>query len=192
MSSRAVLALKIVNLIALLLTVAWFARSPDWEPAVGFLGLLATLIGLEVKTKSAKGPHPDKELFQEFLRVLPSNDSIEFIRTFNMAGFSFDRRKLDDLKEFAYEWDDAEHEFHDKQLETKRKKLLKLIQKYLNYIAMHTFHTEYRYLYSVPLEWEYQKPELFNQIVGDLHRFAEEIVSTHQDLVRTGRRKLRL
>lgn len=95
------------------------------------LGCLATLITLEIK--SAKGPrrNPDKELFQEFLRVLPSNGSIEFIKTYNMAGFAFDGRKLDDLKRFVYEWNDAEHKFYDTKLEKKRKNLLELTDRYL-------------------------------------------------------------
>ena len=35
--------LRAINLVCLLLAVAWFARSPDWEPAIVGLGLLGAL-----------------------------------------------------------------------------------------------------------------------------------------------------
>lgn len=40
----------------------------------------------------------DKILFKTLLETLPSNGSIEFLRTFSMAGFSFYRSQLDQLK----------------------------------------------------------------------------------------------
>ena len=44
---------KAINLSAVLLAVAWFARSPGWEAAVTALGLLSSLIALEVRGRSS-------------------------------------------------------------------------------------------------------------------------------------------
>ena len=42
---------KIVNLMMLLAATAWLARDPDWEPQIVAIGLFATLIGLELRSK---------------------------------------------------------------------------------------------------------------------------------------------
>ena len=42
--------LKIGNLLSLFLAEAWFINSPDWEPAILFIGLLGTLIAQEFKS----------------------------------------------------------------------------------------------------------------------------------------------
>ena len=58
--------LKIGNLISLLLAEAWYINSPDWEPAILFIGLLGGLIAQELK-----GHYLNKKLSQkEKLEVL--------------------------------------------------------------------------------------------------------------------------
>ena len=131
----------------------------------------------------------DRELFHEFLEVLPSSGSIDFIDRRNMAGFSFDSEKLNDLHEFYYNWDDAEHEFMDDELEAKRKRLHELIGDYTSLISGNTFPTDSGQQ-TVPPEWEYNQPERFGKVVGELHEKAGAVVEAHQDLVRTGRKKL--
>lgn len=131
----------------------------------------------------------DRELFKEFLEVLPSSGSIDFIDTMNMAGFSFDSERLDDLREFYYNWDNAEHEFMDEELEAKRERLHELIGDYTSLISGNTFPTDGG-RQTVPPEWEREQPERFAKVVNELHEKAEEVVEAHQDLVRTGREKL--
>ena len=131
----------------------------------------------------------DRELFQEFLEVLPSSGSIDFIDTKNMAGFSFDPESLDDLREFYYNWDDAEHEFMDDELEEKRERLYDLVADYTSLISGNTFRTDSG-RQTVPPEWEHQQPDRFAKVVSELHEKAEAVVEAHQDLVRTGRKKL--
>jgi len=52
--------LKIGNLVSLLLAEAWYINSPDWEPAILFIGLFVGLIAQE-----RKGPDLDKKLSQK-------------------------------------------------------------------------------------------------------------------------------
>jgi hypothetical protein len=106
-----------------------------------------------------------------------------------MAGFSFEVDRLDDLYGFLHGWDDAEHEFLDKKLEEKRKRLLKLIAEYSHLIGMNTWRTDLG-LQTVPPEWEGEQPDRFREVVTNLHDKAGEIVSAHQDLVRAARKKL--
>jgi hypothetical protein len=47
--------LKSTNLLALLLSEAWFIKQPDWEPAIIlFIGFLSSLIIQEIKSNNLK------------------------------------------------------------------------------------------------------------------------------------------
>ena len=77
------LGLRVINIIALLLAVAWLARSPDWEPAITALGLLGTLIFQEARAATgAKGKSP-------FDHVYSTNKARDF---YNAVAKSYDAR----------------------------------------------------------------------------------------------------
>lgn len=131
----------------------------------------------------------DKVLFEKLKLTLPSKGSISFIDKQNMAGFSWPRDKLKDLDKFYYEWNDAEHEFLDSELEPLRKNLHSLIGDYLNQIAQDTFPASDPNRQTVPPEWELEQPKRFNLVVKKLHETSTQIVEIHQELIRMGRRK---
>jgi hypothetical protein len=132
----------------------------------------------------------DEKLFHQLKEVLPSKGSIHFIDEQNMAGFSWPRNKLDDLDKFYYEWNDAEHEFLDNELEQMRVQLHDLIGDYLGLIATNTFPARNPEWQTVPPEWEEKNPKQFFDVVGKLHDTAGNIVKTHQELIRKARFKL--
>ncbi|MBU0626062.1 hypothetical protein KKH82_01185 [Patescibacteria group bacterium] len=53
--------MKIGNLLSLLLAEAWFINSPDWEPAILFIGLLGALIAQEFKSTHSTDKLSEKE-----------------------------------------------------------------------------------------------------------------------------------
>lgn len=132
----------------------------------------------------------DKDLFEAFKSTLPSKGSISFIDEQNMAGFSWPRKKLEQLEKFYHEWDDAEHEFLSNELESLRSKLHQLIGDYLGQIAVNTFPANNTDRQTVPPEWELENPKRFFDVVNSLHETAGEIVKTHQDLIRVGKKRL--
>jgi len=132
----------------------------------------------------------DLRLFNEFKKVLPSNGSIHFIDEQNMAGFSWPREKLQDLDVFYHEWNDAEHEFLDNDLESIRAKLHELIGDYLGQIETNTFPANNPDWQTVPPEWELENQKRFFEVVNKLHETAGLIVETHQELIRKARKKL--
>lgn len=140
--------------------------------------------------RSEVSTHSDIDLFEKFKATLPSKGSISFIDEQNMAGFSWPSENLKQLEEFYHEWDDAEHEFFIKELESLRSKLHQLIGDYLGQIAVNTFPTKNPEKQTVPPEWELENPKRFDEIINSLHKTAGEIVKTHQDLIRVGRRRL--
>jgi hypothetical protein len=148
----------------------------------------------EIKEDPGEAPNRheeiDRENFSKFLKALPSKGSIDFIDKQNMAGFSWPLNSLDDLDRFYYEWNDAEHEFLDNELEQLRTQLHQQIGDYLGQIATNTFPANSPGYQTVPPEWEEKIPKRFFEVVGKLHDSAGNIVKVHQELVRTARLKL--
>lgn len=132
----------------------------------------------------------DGKLYHKLKEVLPSKGSIHFIDEQNMAGFSWPRKKLDDLDRFYYEWNDVEHEFLDNELEKMRADLHDMIGDYLGLIATNTFSANNPEWQTVPPEWEDTNPKHFFEVVGKLHDTAGNIVKLHQELFRKARFKL--
>ena len=135
----------------------------------------------------------DKDLFRRFLATLPSSGSIAFLRDNNFAGFSFRRSRLKDLDAFYHDWDDAEHEFLDNELEEKRKHLHSLISEFTGYLALNTWPLDTDANSSwVPPDWEHEQPDRFRETVDRIHSLAQRIVDAHSSLVRMGREKLKV
>lgn len=132
----------------------------------------------------------DAKLFEKLKAELPSKGSISFIDEQNMAGFSWPRSKLNQLEAFYHNWDDAEHEFLDRDMEALRSQLHKLIGDYLGQIAINTSPAHNPEFQTVPADWEEMNPKHFFEVVNKLHETAGEIVKLHQDLIRLGRQKM--
>lgn len=132
----------------------------------------------------------DKQVYQLLVKVLPWDGSINFIRTNNFAGFSFELARLDDLNEFVYQCKNPAFEFIDPDLDGLRASLLQLIYGFNYTIATETFPTNNVERNSVPEEWEDEQPERFERVVSKIHETADHIVEAYGSLVRTATRKL--
>jgi hypothetical protein len=187
---------RYLTLAGLLLACGWTVSSPaEWEPWTVFLLTLAAYIGTDVyAVKSGQAviklDGPDQALFRKFLRDIPTVGSISFIKDADMAGCYFPSARLEQLRTFWHGWENADHEFMDKQLEAKRKVFHTLVATYMKAIGTNTFPTRVEGFQTVPPEWETEQPERFNRVVDELHRLAGQIVEVHQDLVRLGRSRL--
>jgi hypothetical protein len=132
----------------------------------------------------------DKNVYQLLVKVLPWNGSINFIRTNNFAGFSFETSGLDDLHEFVYYCSNPAFEFIDPDLEGLRANLVYLINDFTLAIATETFPTHNFGRNSVPPEWEIEHPEAFDRAVSKIHSTAKQVVDAYDSFVRTATRKL--
>lgn len=212
---------KIINLIVLVFTFIWYFEKREMEPLIGLIFLISTMLASIItdqmtiyklneeiaqckKTNELKSEkfekeesdreqkkEVDRETYRRFLEVLPTEGSISFIKNNNMAGFSFDLERLRHLYSFRDEFQDAEKEFLDDELEFKKQKLFSLIVQYIRLLAYKTFPTD-NGLQTVPPEWEIEQPDEFEKVVKDFHNLADEIVNSHQDLIRTARSKLNI
>ena len=147
--------------------------NPDWEPKISTLGLIATIIGLEVKEEKSRIKNPDVELFKKFLRALPSNRDISYVSREHMGG-PIDMNQLNQLRRFKYDWNNAEHEFIDRDIEGKRKSLRNLIEEFYTYLGLNTWQVNGSFQ-RVPPEWQEEQPERHKQVVKQLNSYTEEI-----------------
>jgi len=186
--------LKITNLLALLLSEAWFIKQPDWEPAILFIGFLSSLIIQEVKTNSIKNHKiQDKALFLKLLDELPSNDgSINFLREHDFHN-SFQLEKLDQLRIFARNWDNAEYEFLSKNLEKLRTELLNLIYEFINISSHNTFPLENGFQTSIPKYTDnHEIPDTRKKSIKKMNQLGDNIFIKHQELIKEAKKILNI
>ena len=177
--------IKLINLFALLGSVAWFSRSPDWEPAITSLVLLSTLIGQDLaqNTNPTVDKH-DQELFKKFIQDFPSNGhSASFLKDHDMAN-SFPKEDLNELNNFTSQWNNAEYEFHNKILESKRKNLYLLSKRFLDDLSVHIFSNGAGF-FSMELKDFEDRPDILEKRVN-LNKDATEIYEAHQEFIRLG------
>ena len=132
----------------------------------------------------------DLVLFNGLKELLKSDGVIGFLDRTNMAGFSFSNASLEPLREFNYDWGVPEKEFLTPALEEIRSKLWSKADAYLGVIALETFATNSPGRLTVPPEWEYEHPGKFHRAVKSLHGLAQDIVTLHGELIRTGKKFL--
>ena len=147
---------------------------------------------MSIGTGHGAMPHPsDVALFEALLELLPSaSDAVDFLRHHDL-GQSFDNAVREPISRFAYEWDNADHEFQDLDLEAGRISLLRAVQTLLREMAANTF-PEGRGVQSIPKEWRHEQPDRYAIVVKRLNDLSDEAFTAHQDLIRLGRARLRL
>ncbi len=186
--------IKTLTLIALLASVAWVARDPGWEPAITSIGLLISLIGIEIaeKKKSLRNTlnNADKVLFETFCKEFPSDGVTMRLLRERGYGDIFSLPELDDIIVFLDKWNSADHEFQNKELEKSRKHLYDIVRQYKSELMRNSFSlpTDTR-IFSigpkdVPLDDSRRATSEFLNGLGD------SIIEEHQNLIRLGRRQL--
>lgn len=175
----------------------WTFKIELWIVIICALVLLITL--QLIKTFKSKAFSYDEEtlkldrkLFDKIRNeLLPQNKTIYFLRHNNFAGFSFDLDKLDDLYNIEHENINSDFEFLNPQLEEIKKLLLQHISHFTTTIACQTFPTSTG-RQSVPEDWELDQPERFDRVVKDLHKSGHEICDKYDELIKIGRRVLKI
>lgn len=175
---------RLLNLFALLVSVAWLARSPDWEPGVTSLVFLIALLGQEYP-RLKFNQERDRALFLRFKAEFPtSGRSARFLEDHDI-GAPFSANTNDELDAFLANWDNTEHEFIDQRLETARKVLLingnKFRQKLSTEIAVNR-----QGLFSIGMDDMEMRPEMFAKR-EELNRLASVVYKSHQEVMRAGK-----
>lgn len=136
----------------------------------------------------------DKLLFKQFIIEFPSNSkSIRFLSEHDFGG-SYHENNTDQIEGFVNSWNNAEKQFLDPELESKREELWRNCHSLICKLSNKCF-----YLNSGPLltcipdscRSEFNWPEEVNLMVKELNELATECFNSHQSLVSACRRKLK-
>ncbi|WP_300671538.1 hypothetical protein [Desulfoluna sp.] len=191
---------KYLTISGMIATVAWFLWNPvgwvfEWEPIVAFIMSLAGFVTTEYQDyKSKKGDarnSKDKELFERFCNLLPSNEVMEFIRYHDFLT-EFKREKIQPLSDFSYEWDNAEHKFLNKKIEKCRENFLSAVHEFKEHIAEYTCPNN-NGLQAVRVDSQKHdsvQEKRFRTEASIINKSANKLYDLHQQLISLGRSKL--
>lgn len=167
-----------------MLAVAWFARSPDWEPAITTLGIVSFFLVSELKDiKNIRTS--DKTLLLELINDLPSKGGIDYLRQVDPVGFpsAFNKEQIRDVANFVAKWGNAEHEFINRTMERQRRKLYSTLRELLDYLDM--FDTWGEKI----IKTDTQK---YTEIFKKITKMRRDSYTLHQQLIRTGKKVIDL
>ena len=173
-------------------TVGYLDASKYSEEEIANLFLKKSGFIIEkIKKEESSIAEHDKNLFKEFLLILPSSGSIGFIKDHDFCNV-FKLDNIDDLVEFLNIWDNAEYEFLDKDLEKIRLNLWTHINKFVYESGMKTFPHRIQGLQTIMPNLEYGEkiPPYINKNIELLNNICDDIFHAHQELVRLGKQTL--
>ena len=175
----------------------WTFNIQLWWLTIGVIILLLLLWFRQIFKKSSfqyddETIKLDRHIFEKIrTELLPQTGSIYFLRHNNFAGFSFNTDSIEDLGNFEYECKKSDFEFLNPDLEKIRIELLNSVDHFTGQIAIETFPTN-NGRQIVPPEWELEQPERFREVVTDLQKTTFQICDKYDELIKLGRRVLKI
>jgi len=148
------------------------------------------LLHKETIKKLENNSSKDKDLYKKLLIELPSSGSIDFLRNHDFYN-PFRINEYNQLLNFVYEWDNAEHEFINKDIEKTRKRLLGEINQFLDYSGTKTYplKTDFQTVMT-DIDSEIELSEETKKSISKLNEYGSSIYNLHQELIRKGRENL--
>lgn len=132
----------------------------------------------------------DKEILNKILETMPSIGSILFIRHHDFGG-SFDRDKLDDIRNFFGLSLRPEYLFLDDTLEKLRKQLIEDIEAFLDFLGTNTYPIRDRPRFSqIKPAYEYKNHDEYLEIYDGIHKLADKVCQSYDNLIIKAIRKL--
>lgn len=175
----------------------WTQQFSLWIFAVSAL----LLVLLPIIIEKFKGPptfvydegslNLDKALFEKIRKVmLPQHGTIAFLRAHDFAS-RFQLASLNNFDSVAQEFEHPDFEFLNPSLEQIKNELIDEIDRFINYSKNNTF-MEPDGSQSVPREWDHDNSGRFWPIVKELNQRATNVCSKYDELIKTGRRLLKI
>jgi hypothetical protein len=193
---------NVITVVALILTEAWFLKgyfsgAPEFEPGIAFLLTIGVIFVKDpIKGKigiGSKASRHDQELFRAFLKALPYEPTISFLKEHDF-GDAFRRSYSSPLFDFVATWESVEKEFLNRGIEKRKKILFQEAKKLASEIAIRTVPVgdgQMASVYSDHLRnTNARRP---NHVIEDakiLNRMATEFVPKYEEFVRTCRKKI--
>lgn len=136
------------------------------------------------------GRKEDKQLLEKFLRDLPSNGCVSYIRS--LVGKTWNKDQLFSyLDTVWYEWDNVEHEFLDKEIEEKKKLFFQNARNYIDYVALKVFSIDHNLDYcGLAEEWLEHNPEEYKGALEKIPEKGRIVGQSYDEFVRFAKQKL--
>ena len=130
----------------------------------------------------------DVALLEEFTKLLPSDGkTIGFLRSHNI-GNSFPGDILDPLDVFLNCWNNAEKEFNDTEMESKKEEMHKLGISFRNKLTERIRPSYIDGWFDVGVEDYESNPDVL-EYVKEMNECISKMFDLHQDLIRIGKKK---
>jgi len=130
----------------------------------------------------------DKKLFNEFLFDLPISGAISYIYEFDFH-YIFKIDNINELFRFSDKWDNAEYEFINQDLETKRLEFYKELNIFLDELGIVSSSIDGKGMQSIiPQEFRIgKKPSYLLESVEKINNLSKEVYKLHQEFIRLGK-----
>jgi hypothetical protein len=135
------------------------------------------------------GIDADRRTLARLVELMGTSGSIDFLRTNNFAGWSFEWSRLDGLQQ-SLAHSGPEHEFLDTDIEQLRVAFQAACHAFMKYAAFNTFVVGSSGRQGIPEDWETEQPERFDKTVKEIHEGADRVCRCYDELIRAARRRL--
>lgn len=175
----------------------WSISVPLWWLAIGGISLLFVYhvyryFNLKSFAYDSQTLVLDQKMFEKITTyLLPQTGTISYLRNNNFTWSSFQAKKITELDEFQDRCERSDFEFFNPKLETRKLELLKAIVLFKEQIAKNTFPT-LNGMQSVPVEWKIDFPEKYSKATENLYQAKDKVCYRYDELVKLGRRELKV
>ncbi len=137
------------------------------------------------------GRKTDLKRLDNLVALLNKHDGMRFVRHAGFSSWSFNWLELEGLIDFADGPAGAEHEFIDRDLESRRQSLRKTVDAFLHLLRRDTKPTPHNPDYrAVPRAWGTRDPQRLREAEVGLRTAADLVCRIYDDLVRVGKARL--
>lgn len=165
-------------------------------PDADWVGWVLLTIGLTVYLlnewigRSSGSPNiKDIQLFEEFVAFFAESNLIRFYKEHDFL-ISFDPRYLEPLNDFIETWDNAVHQFVDRDLEKERQRLYESARALGLAIAGNTVPDRHGRISVIPDHVGKPIPDWVKRDAKEINELAPPFVEHHENFILLGRRKL--
>jgi hypothetical protein len=135
----------------------------------------------------------DRKLFLKIKdELLPMSD-MGFLKKHNFREL-FTLKDLEKIYEFEHFKDDPNFEFFNPKLEQLKKNLINDIGHFKEVLMTYSVSTDSHIddCLQVPLDWLETDPDEYNSVIREINQTADKICKNYDDIVKTGRKELKI
>lgn len=146
---------------------------------------------LESRRKSEANLLHDTDLLNSLLELLPSTGIMLFIKDFDF-GNSFPLNRIDSAYKFVCEWENAEYEFQNTEIEMAKKVLWKTCFDFTQKVNRNTApnHSGWQSVIPRGVDPEFGLSQQILDEIKEINEAATEFYKSHQELIRIAKKIL--